>query len=318
MNIIGDILEPVCTSLGDAINYGARSIIKGVCSIFNALVEKACEFFTQTPWEFAGGEGSKTWNLIMTCNTVFVSIAVSLMCVFWLIGFLSETTDIKQDLRLEQLVKIFIKLLVAEFFVCHSLDIVCWFFSSATAICHAVMGADIQIGVNYAEDIRPILEMLNSDTNPNVKGLTLIANNLVLLILAFIFAFLLAAVGVSIFMAAVKRFLKILVLIPYGSLAASTLAGNHTIQRTAEGFYRYAIASALEVVTMILMLSIGSALLTNTEILESMTGTPPSASSGAGSILIYIMEFLALKAVLLGCISTGMKQAEGITQRIVG
>ena len=318
MNIIEDILEPVCTSLGDAINYGARSIIKGGCGIFNMLIDKACEFFTQTPSEFAGGEGSQTWNLIMTCNTVFVSIAVSLMCVFWLIGFLGETTDIKQELRLEQLVKIFIKLFVAEFFVCHSLEIVCWFFSSATAICHAVMGADIQIGINYTEDIRPALEMLNSDTNPNVKGLTLIANNLVIFILAFLFTFMLAAIGISIFMAAVKRFLKILVLIPYGSLAASTLAGNHTIQRTAEGFYRYAIASALEVVTMILMLAVGSALLTNTGILESMTGSPPSGSDGAGTILIYIMQFLALKAVLLGCISAGVKQAEGITQRIVG
>ena len=315
MNIIGDILEPVCTSFGDAINYGARSIIKGFCALFNTLVDKACEFFTQTPWEFAGGE---TWSLVMTCNTVFVSIAVSLMCVFWLIGFLGETTDIKQELRLEQLVKIFIKLFVAEFFVCHSLEIVCWFFSSATAICHAIMGADIRIGIDYAGDIRPVLELLNSDTNPNIKGVTSIANNLILVILAFIFAFMLAAIGISIFMAAVKRFLKILVLIPYGSLAASTLAGNHTIQRTAEGFYRYAIASALEVVTMILMLAVGSALLTNTGILESMTGPSPSGSEGAGNILIYIIAFLALKAVLLGCISSGIKQAEGITQRIVG
>lgn len=49
MNIIEDILEPVCTSLGDAINYGARSLIKGGCGIFNMLIDKACEFFTQTP-----------------------------------------------------------------------------------------------------------------------------------------------------------------------------------------------------------------------------------------------------------------------------
>jgi len=245
VNIIEDILEPVCTSLGDAINYVARSLIKGGCGIFNMLIDKACEFFTQTPWEFAGGEGSQTWNLVTTCNTIFVSIAASLICVFWLIGFLGEVTDIKQELRLEQLVKIFIKLFVAEFFVCHSLDIVCWFFSCAVAICYMIMGADIRIGVNYAEDIRPVLEMLNSNTNSDVKGLTSIANNFILVILALMFTFMLAAIGVFVFMAAIKRFFKLLVLIPYGSLAASTLAGNHTIQRTAEGFYRYAIASAL-------------------------------------------------------------------------
>jgi len=69
---------------------------------------------------------------------------------------------------------------------------------------------------------------------------------------------------------------------------------------------------------MILILAVGSALLTDSGILESMTGSPPSASEGAGTILIYILEFLVVKTVLLGCISAGIKEAEGITQRIVG
>ncbi len=317
MNLIGDIFTPAGTYIGDALNNLGRTIIKGGCSFYNKLVDLANEFFLQTPWEFAGGEGSDTWQLIMNCNTVFVGIAGSLLAVFWLIGYLSEITDIRQEMRLEQIIKIFVRLFVAEFMVCNSLNIVCGIFSLTTSVCSAISGTTTNIGIDYAADIRPSLERLNSSVNPEIKGASSLGNNIGLVFLAIIFAGIVVAIGVVIFMASIKRFLKVLVLIPYGSLAGAALAGNHTIKRTTESFYRYALAAGFEVITMILMLAIGSALMKG-NLLQDLAGTVPGSSASGGTILIYILENLASKAVILGCIATGINQSEQITQRIIG
>lgn len=317
MDFVSDILTPLGTKMGDSLNNLARTIIKGGCTFYNRLVNLASDFFTQSPAEFAGGEGADAWNLIMNCNTVFVSIAGTLLIVFWLIGYMSEITDIRQEVRMEQQIKMYIKLLFAEFLVCNALSIVSWIFSIGANVCGKLLGTGMNLGVDYAADIRPSLEMLNSEINSYVQGLTSLGNNIGLLILAIIFGMLIIAIGVTIFLASIKRFLKILVLIPYATLAGATVAGNHTIQRTAESFYRYAIAASFEVVTMLLMLGIGTALLKG-NMLQDLAGTAPAASDGAGTILVYILQMLGAKAVLLGCVATGIKQSEQITQRIVG
>lgn len=59
------------------------------------------------------------------------------------------------------------------------------------------------------------------------------------------------ASGAVIAYTAYMRFFKILLLVPYGSIACSTIAGNNMINRTAVSFFKYAIGVVFEAVTMI-------------------------------------------------------------------
>lgn len=318
MDLVKDLLIDFGTAFGDKINLSGRTIMRAACKFYNMLVEKACDLFTMTPWDFTGGQESDTWQLVNTCNTVFVSIASTLLCIFWLIGFLQETTDARQEIRVEQVIRFYVKICVAEGFVVSSFPLVCWFFTAAISLASSITGTNVNLTMNYSTDLKPTLELLNSSVNPNAVGLGSMLYNLLLWIAGIIMFGIFLAIGISIFMAAIKRFLKILIIIPYGSLAASTLAGSPGIRRTAEGFYRYAIASAFEVVTMILMIAIGTSLMGNNDFFQNVLGNVPTSATDLGDTFIYIMGVIVIKAIMLGCVATGVKQSEQITQRIIG
>ena len=57
------------------------------------------------------------------------------------------------------------------------------------------------------------------------------------------------------------RFLKILVIVPFGSVASSTLSGNRMVSHTAVSYFKYFLSVVFEAVTIALSIIVSNAIL---------------------------------------------------------
>lgn len=209
--------------------------------MYNAMLTRAMEIMTMSPDEW----NAPGWEFIANeVNFLFVSIGCVLTVIFFLMGFCAESVDLKAEIRLETILKMSLKLSFAEFFVVNSLKIVTDLFKFVGAMTTFRMNGDngdgiFRITVDVSKD-----DLLSMSWGPAILTLLLALVCMVALIIS----------GAVITYTAYMRFFKILLLIPYGAIASSTIAGNHTLHVTATSFWKYAIGTVLEGVTMIVAL----------------------------------------------------------------
>lgn len=295
-DFIKDIVNDLLATVSNAANSQAADFINIGCTGFNKIVSKAIQFFQTSPVDFMGGSG---WSVIRKANSIFVVVGTALVSVFWLIGYLAETTDVRGEFRPEKVFKMYIKLLLAEFFVSNSLYIVTFFFNLAI-----YLGTGITGTVNMVLRGTDIINKLSS-----LKGSGYFLTNIVFLILALLFMIGVIMAAVIIVYQAFIRLIRALVVVPYGALAASTIAGNSLLQKSAEGFYKYALVCALDAVSMILALGIGAALL-NSNILAFVDSSMNTTT--------YMILLMTEKLITVFAVAGSVKAASNLTQRALG
>ncbi len=279
---------------------GVLDLLKFTISIYNNLTGTAAGILAQDPtaWNAEG------WAFVKTVNQLFLGIGGVLTVIFFLIGFCADSIDIKQDLRIENILRMLLKLSVAEFFVVNSLKIVSALFGLGTGIIGKLQGGGT---VSYTVPAE-VETILTAPGEHEMTGMMGTVQALLIFITAIIFLLMIAGGGMMILLEAYQRFLKILLLVPYGTLANSTLAGNHMLSHSAESFWKYALCTILEAVTMYLALRLSASVVGSGSI--GLAGDQTGAMYGLG----WMLESTFVCLLTLGLV----KGAQTITQRALG
>lgn len=279
---------------------GVLELLKFTISIYNNLTGTAAGILAQDPaaWNAEG------WAFIGTVNQLFLGIGGVLTVIFFLIGFCADSIDIKQDFRVENILRMLLKLSVAEFFVVNSLKIVSALFGFGTGMIGKLQGGGT---VSYTVPAE-VETILTAPGEHEISGLSGSFHILLLYITAIIFLLMIAGGGMMILLEAYQRFLKILLLVPYGTLANSTLAGNHMLNHSAESFWKYALCTILEAVTMYLALRLSA----------SVVGSGSIGLAGDQTGAMYVLGWM-LESTFVCLLTLGLvKGAQTITQRALG
>jgi len=282
-------------------------LIKLGAEIYNALIKLATSFLTENPKEWMGGSG---WETIKGLNDGFVTVGLSLITVFFLIGFYQETVDFKNQIRLEKIIISFTKLSLAQWFVCNSLNLVGALFSLVGDLLpDAVQVANIDI--TYAKD------GINA-----IKEVTYFSFSVIqtLIIISFVFVGVMAVLGILVLKESFTRFFKVLVMIPYGALASSTIAGTRSMANSAVSFYKYAINCVLEAATMIIALAVYSGTIDGmNRFMTEALALPDIAASTSGDVLLLgVVLYLIIQIILAMVLYSVIKKAPEITKRALG
>lgn len=145
---------------------------------------------------------------------VFVSVGSSLVVLFFVIGFCSESIDVKDEMRFESILRMLIRLgLISA--------------GTTTQLAIDSTQADIIKGLGFGE-------------------------RLVMLILTALLAIIIIIRGFFIIYTVYFRFLKILIIVPLGAIACSTMAGNRMVSHTMATYCKYFLSCVFEAVTMAL------------------------------------------------------------------
>lgn len=274
--------------LGDKI----LALLEMVFGFWNHQVSLVFSMLGQSPVGFKGGS---PWAMIESVQPVFVAVGSSLVVLFFVIGFCSESVDIREEMRFEAILRMLIRLILAEWLVANNVTIMKAFFTSAGNLVNLLSsGSYTTLSINSAQaDI--------------IKGLGF-GESLIMLILAAVLSVIVIICGFFMIYTVYFRFLKIMVMVPIGSIAFATLAGNRNVANTAGAYAKYFLSVVFEAVTMALAIMLCNAFIN--------AGLPAFAGGYAdwAQTLIYLCEMTFAIALTVGSV----KGAQSLTSRALG
>ncbi len=272
--------------LGDDI----LALLEMVLGFWNNQISLVFSLLGQSPVSFKGGG---PWAVVENLQPLFVGVGSGLVVLFFVIGFCAESVDIKSEFRLEAMLRMLIRLGIAQWLVANNLTILKAFFSRAMVnhLGNTTM-AQASIGAGEAE----VIENLG------------FATSLLFLILSVILSLIILICGFFIIYTVYFRFLKIMVIVPLAAIAFSTLAGNRTVSAACVRYFKYFLSVVMEAVTMALAILICNAFISAG--LPSFTG----GYADWAQVLIYLCEITFTIALTVGA----CKGAQSLTGRALG
>lgn len=274
--------------LGDKI----LALLEMVFGFWNNQTALVFSLLGQSPVSFKGGG---PWSVIEGIEPVFVAVGSSLVVLFFVIGFCSESVDVREEMRFEVILRMLIRLALAEWFVANNVTIMKAFFTSVGNL------------VNVLSAGTTTTLSIDSTQADVIKNLGF-GESLIMLILTALLSIIIIICGFFIIYAVYFRFLKILIIVPLGALAFSTMGGNRAVSHTAVTYCRYFLSVVLEAVTMALAIVVCNAFVSAG--LPSFTGN----YADWAQTLIYLCEMTFTVAMTVGSV----KGAQTLTGRALG
>ena len=274
--------------LGDKI----LALLNVVFGFWNSQVSLVFSLLGQSPADFKNGG---PWAVIIGIEPIFVAVGSSLVVLFFVIGFCSESIDIKEEMRFEVILRMLMRLGIAEWLVANNVMIMKAFFISIGNLVGLIGN-----GTNMTLTI-------DSTQADIIKNLGF-GESLIMLILSALLSIIIIICGFFLIYTVYFRFLKIMIIVPLGSIAFSTLAGNRSISHTALTYSKYFLSVVLEAVTIALSIIICNAFISAG--LPSFTGD----YADWAKTLIYLCELTFTIALTVGSV----KGAQNLTSRALG
>ena len=278
----------------DIFNLGQQilDLLEMVFGFWNNQISLVFALLGQSPVSFKSGG---PWGVIQNLEPIFVGVGSSLVVLFFVIGFCSESVDVKEDMRFEVILRMLMRIGIAEWLVANNVTIMKAFFTSAGNLVKLVGAgemAELTIDSGQAEIIKNL-------------GF---GSSLVMLILASILSIVIIVCGFFLIYTVYFRFLKILILVPFGAIAFSTVSGNRMVSHTAVSYAKYFLSIVFEAVTMALAIVVCNALISAG--LPSFTGEYADWTQTR----IYMCEMTFTIALTVGTV----KGAQNLTSRALG
>lgn len=308
MSIIEDVFSKLGTWLADVLDSTIGDWLGGMFAglakvmlslgsgIYNSLIGLSLDLLKQSPESWNGGSG---WQVITSINTAFIAVGASLVIIFWLIGIISMSIDERMNVRVEVMIKEMIKLVIAEALVTCSIYIIQVFFGLVDKLTNGVIPSADSVKLTVPDNV-------NSFLGGNVS----LVDGLLCGFIGVLFVVGSVAAGASILYFAYIRFFKVLLIIPYGAIASSTMVGGPAFSRSAANYYKYAVSTVLEAVTMLLALKLSSAIISSNAI---NIITNESVTNGT-TVSQWMIRALIMLFVTLGAV----KESSQITQHGLG
>ena len=274
--------------LGDKI----LDLLNMIFGFWNNQVSLVFALLGQSPTAFKGGG---PWGVIEGIEPIFVAVGSSLVVLFFVIGFCSESVDVKEDMRFEVILRLLMRLAIAERLVTNSVTVMKAIFSTVGNL----------VGLLSEGKVTEL--KIASDQAEVIKNLGF-GESLIMLILAALLSIIVIICGFFLIYTVYFRFLKLLIIVPMGALAYSTVGGNRMVTHTAVTYTKYLISTAFEAVSMALAIIVCNAFIN--------AGLPEFTGSYAdwAQTLIYLCEMTFTIALTVGSV----KGAQSLTSKALG
>lgn len=274
--------------LGDKI----LALLEMVFVFWNNQVSLVFSMLGQSPVNFKGGG---PWQVVESIEPIFVGVGSSLVVLFFVIGFCSESVDVREEMRFEVILRMLIRLGLAEWFVANNVTIMKAFFTTIGNLVNAL---------SAGQYTTLAIDSTQADIIKNLG----FGESLIMLILAALLSIIIIICGFFMIYTVYFRFLKLMIIVPIGSIAFSTMAGNRNVAHTASSYTKYFLSVLFEAVTMALAIVICNAFINAG--LPSFTGNYEDWAQ----TLIYLCEMTFTIALTVGSV----KGAQSLTNKALG
>lgn len=201
-----------------------------------------------TPMRFS----EETWNFISyEMYPWFLSIGAILLNIFFFVGVIRQTGNIRENMTLESFLDLCIKVVVANALMQSGLTLMREMFQIASQ-----MSVEIYLG----SDIN--FEQMDMD----------VSAQLFYAVFGIIFLVVSLVCSVTILMVVYGRYINLYLLVVSAPIALSTMAGGPGISQTAAAWFKTFLSKTFSIVLIIVAMAVGAKLCTAVEFLHVDSG----------------------------------------------
>lgn len=223
--------------------FGGAAFCQCAADIWNTVSSLFTSLLLLNPQKAGGGA---PWGFVNNIYPYFLTIASSLLVLFFIIGYCRENIDLKQPLTFEKSMTMILRLLIANGLMTGILTYIPIVFRAGVSLTQIVMGS------SYQEIVVPEITEEWSFLG---------------FILGFITICVAIAASVVLIMTVYTRFIKILLIIPLAPIAMSSFAGGGTMSQTGIAWIKTFLGYVFEVVVMSIAFGIGNTLVGGADII---------------------------------------------------
>lgn len=275
-NVLDDVVK--------VFNKPIQNMIESAFDIFSSAIKFVFNLLSIDPTGTLSQKGVDTaswhsiWNKVSGLYDTFSVIGYSLVVLFFLYGFLRDTVDIRQELHLESIIKLFIRFII-------TINVMNAFITYVPQFCHWAIDLLGVTSKTFTFDSKGIAKKIVDQYD-----IAAFFIGLLLFILCF-------ACAILVIYTCFGRLINFYLLIPFGSIALSTLAGGGQLSQTGFSYIKSLLVYTFEIVAMGVVLAI-SGVFINSSVL---------AKGGAGAnwlIVEVIVKMITVVAALKGADAT--------------
>ena len=301
MGLISGAIDSALKSIGEALLSSGENWIKSGFAVWKGCSKVTMTFVSRNPMS-----QTNAWSVVTgTIFSISMAVAASLAVLYFVIGWLRESIDIRHTFTLENMFRFFIRYAVTASLIVNALSVVTAITQCAGAV---VSTLNVNVDVNdmdgLFDDIRDELEA-DKDTD----GGTYLAFGFTGMIGGLFGGVVIMVCGISLVLSVLSRLFKLLLCVPFAPVAFAGFAGGGEFSQTGIAWIRSFIGYALEAVVIALAINISFGLFRDTS-LFSMSGK----SKGMIALILMICEYCMPMVTACTCV----KGAEVTVRRCLG
>ena len=304
MGVISSALNSALENLGRAtMDVGNNGLLAG----YNVW-EKCCRITVNYLKVNPVSGGGKAWQTVTgSLFSVSMGIAASLSILFFVIGWLNESIDVRNNFTLENMFRFFVRYVITATLVVNSLALVRGTMDCATALVSVV---DVSEGAMDGQSVENVFTGLtDAMEEEEASGTAWLGTGIISMIAGLFGGIVILVCGVQLILAVLSRLFKMYLCIPFGPVALSSFAGGQTISQTGISWIRTFLAYALEAVVIALAIRISFGLFADGAVLTGGEG-----ATGAIGAILTIVEYCLPMITACACV----KGAEAAIRRCLG
>ena len=301
MGLISGAIDSAFESIGTSMLNGGEWFIQAGYKMWQQCSSITLTYVERNPMSQASAWGIVTGGIF----TISMAVAASLSVLFFVLGWLRESIDIRNTFTLENMFRVFIRYAITASLIVNSLSVV-----TAITQCASAVVSTISVETS-GDDMKGAFDELKEtlEKDDEADGGTYLAYGFCGLIGGLIGGMVIIVCGVSIVLAVLSRLFKLLLCIPFAPVAFAGFAGGGEFSQSGIAWIRTFIGYALEAVVIALAITISFGLFKDASLFS--TG---SKDTGVVAMVLMICEYCMPMITASACV----KGAEITVRRCLG
>lgn len=302
MGLISGAIDDALKGIGNGLMNGGDAVLQAGYGMW-----KSCSSITSSYVALSPEDATSAWSIVTgSIFTMSLTVAASLAVLFFVLGWVRESIDIRNTFSLENMFRFFIRFALTASLLINSLELV-----EAITDCTTAIVSTISTSIGEEEELSGAFDELKEamEADEESSGADWLGNGFICLISGVIGGLVIIVCAVSIVLAVLSRLFKLLLCIPFAPVAFSGFAGGMGFSQTGIAWIKAFFGYALEAVVIALALKISFGLFADAALF-----VPEGESTSVTAVILLVCNYCMPMITASACV----KGADTIIRRCLG
>lgn len=301
MGLISGAIDAACEGIGKGMMNVGQWMLEGGYSMWKSCSGVTVSYVMKNP-----SSQANAWSIVTgSIYSLSMGVAASLAVLFFVMGWLKESIDIRNNFTLENMFRFFVRYIITATLIVNSLALVTGIIDCASAVV-----STMSVGMQD-KSVDGIFDNLKEsiEKDDDADGTTWIALGFGGMVGGLIGGIVIIVCGISLVLSVLSRLFKVLLCIPFAPVAFAGFAGGAEFSQSGIAWLRTYIGYALEAVVIVLAILISFGLFQDATLFHT-----ESTETNLASLILQICEYCMPMIAACACV----KGAEMTVRKCLG